>query len=271
MPIAPDPAHADGRLLVTGDGLPVARFLELERDGRRVADLLEPVDGAGIEEIAALALADLRGWRVAGGEALGRRLVASGGRPGRHAHVHTRDLRRDPAPHAWADPALRGGVRLGPVDRDAHALLEAYAGAYPDDHPDWRHGEPPADLEADLAGVLEGTAIGPLLSASRLALAGDVAVGAILVTDPGGDPPVGGPWIAQLFRRPGPAFAGTGRALLEAALARATRAGLPALSLAVSDGNPAMRLYDALGFERVVSSFSVDLDAPALRPPAPGR
>jgi hypothetical protein len=43
-------------------------------------------------------------------------------------------------------------------------------------------------------------------------------------------------------------------------------AGLPALSLAVTDGNPAMHLYDALGFERVLTSFSVDLDAGALRP-----
>jgi GNAT superfamily N-acetyltransferase len=167
----------------------------------------------------------------------------------------------------WADPETPRGVRLGPVDRDAGALLAAYAAAYPPEHPDWRHEGPPGDLEADLAGVVEGTALGPLLAASRLALdAGGVPVGAVLVTDPGGDPPFGGPWIAQLFRDPAPALAGTGRALLCSALARATIAGLPALSLAVTDGNPAVRLYDALGFERVLSSFSVDLDAGTLRP-----
>jgi GNAT superfamily N-acetyltransferase len=69
----------------------------------------------------------------------------------------------------------------------------------------------------------------------------------------------GGPWVAQLFRDPDPALAGLGRALLQCALSRATAAGLPALSLAVSEGNTAVRLYEALGFERVLSTFSIDL------------
>jgi len=266
VPIVPDPSRPDGRRLVTSDGRPLARFLELERGGRRVADLLEPVAGVPVEEVATLAATDLRGWRIAGGEELGRLLVAAGARPARHSHVHTRDLRRHPAPADWADAETPPGVRLGPVDHGPGALLAAYAAAYPPEHPDWRHEGRPADLEADLAGVLEGTAIGPLLAASRLALDGEgTPVGAILVNDAGGAPPFGGPWVGQLFRHPAPTLAGTGRALLRSALARATIAGLPALSLAVTDGNPAVRLYDALGFERVLTSFSVDLDQGALR------
>src|SRR5689334_1399362 len=139
MPIVADPGRPDGRLLVTSGGTPVARFLELERDGRRLADLLEPVERAHVDEIAALVVEDLRGWRVAGDEDLGRRLVAAGARPARHAHVHTRDLRRDPAPADWAEPETPPGVRLGPVDRSAGALLAAYEAAYPPEHPDWRH------------------------------------------------------------------------------------------------------------------------------------
>jgi ribosomal protein S18 acetylase RimI-like enzyme len=61
----------------------------------------------------------------------------------------------------------------------------------------------------------------------------------------------------ELFRDP--AHPGTGRALLERALQRAAAAGLPALGLAVTDGNPAARLYEAVGFRRVLSSRSVDL------------
>jgi predicted N-acetyltransferase YhbS len=85
------------------------------------------------------------------------------------------------------------------------------------------------------------------------------AIGAVLVTAADGEPPLGGPWLAQLFRDPDPAYAGTGRGLLQAALARLAAAELPALSLAVTDGNPAMHLYEALGFELALSSFSVDL------------
>jgi hypothetical protein len=109
VPIVPDPSRPDGRRLVTSDGTSVARFLEIDRDGRRVADLLEPIEDADVDAIAA---ADLRGW---------------------------------------------------------------------------------------------------------------------------------------------------------SALALGTIAVLPALSLAVTDGNPAVRVYDALGFERVLTSFSVELDPGALR------
>jgi ribosomal protein S18 acetylase RimI-like enzyme len=67
--------------------------------------------------------------------------------------------------------------------------------------------------------------------------------------------------VAELFRRPGDDIRGAGRALLEATAAAATRAGLPALGLAVTDGNPAQRLYESLRFERVLSSLVVVLDS----------
>ena len=47
--------------------------------------------------------------------------------------------------------------------------------------------------------------------------------------------------------------------LVQRALAIATAAGHPALGLAVTEGNPARRLYDALGFRPVLSSYSVTL------------
>jgi GNAT superfamily N-acetyltransferase len=43
---------------------------------------------------------------------------------------------------------------------------------------------------------------------------------------------------------------GTGRALLEALVASAREAGYSALSLSVEEENPAVRLYERVGFER---------------------
>ena len=260
MPIAPDPGHAGRSLLLGPDGRPVARFVAADREGAPVADLLEPVAGAPVEAIVAAAGTELRGWRVAATEAVGRALVQAGASPVRHSHVLSRDLRREPAPPAWSRPPAPAGVVLGPVDRPAEAMLEAYGAAYPPEHPDFRYQRPPQDLHADLAMVLDGRAVGPLLACSRLAVTADGAVaGAALVTRAPGEPPFGGPWLAQLFRHPAPALRGTGRALLQSTLAAATAEGLPTVGLAVSEGNPALRLYRALGMEPVLTAFTVQL------------
>jgi GNAT superfamily N-acetyltransferase len=184
---------------------------------------------------------------------LGRALIALGARALRHAHVRSRDLRRDPAPPEWAH--VPG---IGPLDRTAPELVGMYRAAYPPEHVDWTHSGPPADYEADLAGVLDGRIAGPRLDVSRLAVDGDGRpAGALIVTRLTGEPPFGGPWVAELFRRPGDDLRGTGRALLQAGLAVATASGLPALGLAVTEGNPAQALYESLGFERILSSLSV--------------
>src|SRR6476661_1347823 len=80
--------------------------------------------GAGVAdaEIADRMLEELPGWKVGGPVALGRALIERGAVPTRHAHVHSRDLRRHPAPAGWADPALPPGVRIGPLDRSAAEL-----------------------------------------------------------------------------------------------------------------------------------------------------
>jgi GNAT superfamily N-acetyltransferase len=258
VPVVSDPSGPDARLLLRRDGTVLASFREGVRDGRRLADLVEPAPGVAVTEVADLVMEDLAGWKVAGAPALGRALAERGARPTRHAHVHSRDLRRHPAPADWADPPLPAGMRLGPLDRDAHALAGVYAAAYPPGHVDWTWTGPPPDYEADLAGILSGRIAGPVLGCSRLAVdARDEPAGVLIVTSTEGDPPAGGPWIAELFRRPGDDGRGLGRALLQAGTAAATSAGLPSLGLAVTDGNPAQRLYEALGFARAISSLTV--------------
>jgi GNAT superfamily N-acetyltransferase len=104
------------------------------------------------------------------------------------------------------------------------------------------------DTEAVLARMLGG-GYGPLLDCSGVALRDGRVVGAIVCTRLDGEP-----WVLEVFREPG--ARGAGRALLERALALCEG---PTLGLAVTEGNPAVRLYEALGFERVHTAYSVDL------------
>ena len=126
--------------------------------------------------------------------------------------------------------------------------------AYPPGHPDHR----PEPEEEELEEIMSGRLLGPLLRCSGLAVdpSGEVQ-GAILVCDSDGEPPFGGPWLAQIFRHPD--APGLGSALLRRALAAGTRDGLPAIGLAVTHGNPARERYAAHGFAEVVESLSVDV------------
>ncbi|HEY7075458.1 MAG TPA: GNAT family N-acetyltransferase [Solirubrobacteraceae bacterium] len=255
MPIRTDPERPGWQLLLDAGGAPVARFELLVRDGRRVADLLTRCPGIGVERAAGAVLADLRGMLVCGDEELGRALVAAGGQPRRHAHVLSRDLRAAPPTAPGPPPA---GLRIAPADRRASDLAAAFRAAYPRDHPDFRAYPYPEDPALELAPLLDGRQVGPLLAASALALDGaGRVVGAALVNRAPGVPPDAGPWLTQLFRAP--AHPGTGRALLEHALAALAGAGEEALGLAVTDGNPAERLYRALGFRRTFTAFNVQL------------
>jgi ribosomal protein S18 acetylase RimI-like enzyme len=167
----------------------------------------------------------------------------------RHAHVYTHDLR--------ALPPEPDGFWVAPLDRPAEELAPVVEAAFPPGHPDFAASEREEPLAA-LRGLLSGERFGPLLACSGIALdgAGRVAAGVIVTASPG-EAPLGGPWVALVFR--GPGHPGAGRALLARALRLAAADGLPALGLAVTDGNPAIGLYEDLGFRRILSSMSVDV------------
>ncbi len=230
--------------LTDSQGTTIATFADVERDGRRVADLLElevPVDRA-VQPI----LAQLTGYRIAGPVELGRALVEAGGRPARHAHVYLHDLAERP------EPSVPDGITLTPVDRPAAELVPAYLAAHPPDHPDYS-GIADEDSAAWFSALLAGK-YGPLLDSGGLAIADDTVVGGIVIADLADpDPPFAGPWVMELFRDP--AHRGAGRALLERALQRSQAE----LGLAVTEGNPAVQLYERLGFRRVLSTLSVDV------------
>ena len=246
MPVVEGPgAH---RVLLDAAGTPVGRYDHDERNGHVYADLFVREPGISAVRAAAAVLADLRGMRVSGDEAVGRELVAGGGQPLRHAHLMSHDLSERPA-----EPELPG-YRLTGVDRPAADLMDAFRAAYPPGHPDHRV-EPYEQALASIDGYVEGREFGPLLHGSGLAVAPDSAVaGAILIGTLPGDPPLNGPWIIEVFRHP--AHPGVGRALIERALAIADG---PALGLMVTEGNPARRLYERLGFRAVFSTLVVEI------------
>jgi GNAT superfamily N-acetyltransferase len=241
-----------GRVLLDVDGKPIGRYDEAMRGDVPTADLFVREPGVSAQEAAAAVLADLRGMKIAGDEALGRALIAAGGTKLRHGHLYSYDFVGHPPPKAWDAPP---GIRLTDVDRPAADLLDSYQAAYPPDHPD--HDFIPGDDLAELEAIIAGGRYGPLLAGSGLAVAEDGAVvGAILLaTIEGGDPPLYGPWVIDVWRDP--AHRGVGRALLARALALAD---YDTLGLIVTEGNDAARrLYEALGFALHSSAIVVQI------------
>ncbi|HEX5746843.1 MAG TPA: GNAT family N-acetyltransferase [Archangium sp.] len=229
------------------------------REGRPWADLAWRMPHVDAARCADVLCSTLRGWVLSTeDEALGTELIGRGARILRHAHGYSRDLRAAPAPSAWSAPEVPAGLRLTGVERTAEELARLLLVAYPPGHPDC-FGWTPTEARQEVAGILAGKVLGPLLPCSGLALDGDKVVGVCLVTLRDGTPPHGGPWVIEVYRHPAPRYAGAGAALLRRALWLATRAELPALSLVVSDGNPARRVYERLGFRHVGASRTLEL------------
>jgi GNAT superfamily N-acetyltransferase len=249
VPLREDPDHRGWTVLEDTAGTRLGRFIRAEQR----AELFIPE--ADVEPVADAIRGELAGWRVVTGETLGTVLLAGGGELVRHSHLLSRDLRADPATAARTLPA---GLQLTPADRPTADLVPAFVAAFPADHVDGPGRV--QDPHAELAIVLEHGAAGPVLPCSRLAVdaAGAVRAAAI-VTRLEGEPPFGGPWLAECFRDRDPRYAGAGRALLEHTLVQATRDGLTTLGLAVTHGNRARELYEELGFREIFTALSVDL------------
>ncbi|MFE7526534.1 GNAT family N-acetyltransferase [Kitasatospora sp. NPDC057542] len=233
------------------DGEPVLRYLLDEREGRPWADLLEVLDES--VDAAGFIRAELPGWVVSSSPGLGRELVARGARVLRHAHTFRRDLRADPPPADWAGTPLREGLRAVPCDRAPEELYEAWRAAFPPGHIDHYPGEKAQVLAERLGLLLEGKSIGPVLPSSLLAVdAEDRVVAGLILTDRDGRP-----WVADVFRHPELGYRGLGADLLRRAIGDAGARGLADVTLVVSEGNPARRVYESLGFVLQETSLTV--------------
>ncbi|WP_317621094.1 GNAT family N-acetyltransferase [Streptomyces sp. CBMA123] len=236
--------HDDG-------GVPVLRYQPGEREGRPWADLLEVLDDSA--DAAEYIRTELPGWVVSGSPELGQRLLALGATPLRHAHTLRRDLRADPPPAEWAGAPLREGLRAVPCDRSPEEMLESWRAAFHPTHVDHFPGDDARALAERIGPLLAGKVIGPVLPSSLLAVdAEDRVVGAAVLTDRDGLP-----WVADVFRHPRRGYRGLGADLLRRAVADAAGRGLADLHLVVSEGNPARRLYEGLGFRLRETSLTV--------------
>lgn len=246
-------AETDWVIGRTRDGVPVVRYRRGRREGRPWADLLEVLDASGAVDPVEFVRDTMPGWAVSGSTGFGRELLARGATPLRHAHTLRRDLVADPPPADRAHPPLREGLRAVPCDRAPEELLDAWRAAFAPGHVDRFPGDDQRALAERLVPLLTGAAIGPVLPASLLAVdAGDRVVGGVVLTDRAGVP-----WVGDVFRHPGRSYPGLGTDLLRRAVADCARRGLAEVRLTVTEGNPARRVYERLGFALVHTTLTV--------------
>jgi GNAT superfamily N-acetyltransferase len=242
----------DAPPLLDPDGTPLADVLLDDSMGLRWAILTLRAPGA---TAAPYVLARFPGHRVVTeDDALVSALVAAGGTVARRGHDYEYDLAL--VPPAWGDEPAPEPYRLS-QDLDPVALAPVHAAAVPEGHPDYEAG---LDHVEDLRAMLAGELLGPNVPEATWQVSDDAGpAGAVIVS---ARPMRGGgtrAWVLDVFLDPRHQGRGLGRVLMRRALAGAARAGLPAMGLVVSDGNPARRLYESLGFTHLRSGSSIDV------------
>ncbi|WP_017539722.1 GNAT family N-acetyltransferase [Nocardiopsis halophila] len=259
-----------GRTVLTdARGAAVVSFADRSRPGALLAAEAR-AHGPGA---ARTALERLAGWAVATADGgFAEELCAGGGHAVRRAREMRRDLAGDPPPPEWEQARPGPGLHLvglasGALDLSEageermRAVFDAFLAAFPAGHPD----RDPARSEAEefglLSELLDGNALGPVMDVSALAAEEDGRVGAVLVVN---DRPDEVPWIGEVFRRPDPRYAGLGGLLMRRAIALLARQGVREVGLAVTEGNPAVRSYERLGFRTAGVYSTVRLPATAL-------
>jgi ribosomal protein S18 acetylase RimI-like enzyme len=255
VPSGPYPEAVTNREIRTlqHDGQPVLRYVATSEQPGQPPTATQAEALIPVHDLVPVVLEQLAGWRLAtSDEEFAAALLTVGCVAVRHGHTYSRDLVADPPEPGWLTPDL-SPLCMTPLDWPPRDLVELSIAAYPSHHPDCE-SEDPVEVESYLADLLMGGSMGPLMSASRLVVDGSRPVGAVIVNDLAGVAPTGGPWVSDVCRLPDPRYRGLGSTMLCAAMAELAEAGVPALSLTVTDGNPARGTYGRLGF-RHVNSF----------------
>jgi mycothiol synthase len=246
VPVRPDDLDPAYSLLCGDDGTVLARLLLRDEE----AEAVRPSPGVPIQRVADQARLDLAGLTL---ETPDDGLVAALGLPLHRAATELRhDLAELPAPvtlqHGWS-------LTEGGWDDD---LASALAAAYPPGHPD--SGWTENDTRQVRAMFDKADPVPPLSPAcARLVGPDGRSAGHVLCAGPVPWTGYRCAWVLNLGVGSRAQGRGFGWALLVHALHGSRTAGLPALALAVTDGNPARRLYDRAGFEPVARVLTVRL------------
>jgi GNAT superfamily N-acetyltransferase len=220
------------------------------------AELFEPL--ADLATVIDGVLSQLAGWNLTtADEFLAAALVERGALPVRHFSLMSITLTQLDEPEGDTDLTEAFDVRpLTPVSQVPREVVGLVRAAYPAGHPDEELGSDD-DIIRDIQHALDGARLGPLMQPSALVYDGECPVALVLVNRVPGGPPTGGPWITDICRDPDPRYTGLGRDLLLRVLRSCRRSGESCVSLAVTEGNPAWRLYASLGFSRVATTRKV--------------
>ncbi|HKA68922.1 MAG TPA: GNAT family N-acetyltransferase [Actinomycetes bacterium] len=259
MPAQPVP---DRSVLADPAGRKVLSFVPITIGSERWVTEPRIPPGVRLDSVVPAVMRGLPGWIVDGDEELVTALIGAGARRRRHASTMVYDLTATQVPDEWAALPLPPGLSFAPVDPDPERLFATWLRAYPPGHPDAPGGNTRADFEANLAPLVTGRALGPLLPVSGCVVdsaAPGRAVAVCLVNDR----PDEGPWISEVFRDPDPRYAGIGAALLRRTLWLASRAGVRSIGLAVTVGNPAQRVYEKVGFQVISTTLNCIIPDPA--------
>lgn len=170
--------------------------------------------------------------------------IAAGGRLDRHSVVMVLDLGR-----RRATPPVLDGFSMAPMTPDRVLEYGRVVGrAYPPEHLDHE----PADSDPESAGraileVIRGEVMGPWIDGASLHVVDDAdrIVGQILVTaTTAGGALVAAPFVVDVCVDPASTGHGIGSALLATSARRLSDLGWSTLTLVVSVGNPAQRVYN---------------------------
>jgi len=253
------------RELLGPDGVPVATYVRAEeRDAGPCAAELVPCPGVSPYAVARAAAEQLGGILVSTEvPAVQKALLGAGAQVRRRVELMSVSLAREQADPGVEPPHPPARAPRGVSIVPFHGIVPPELGAvslaaYPPSHPD-HHVSDAAEALVPLRRFVEGGPGWTPLDAARLAVrdADGQAVGAAIIAAFAGEPPRGGPHLAQLFRLPGEELRGLGAALLDTSLVAARLEGCATVGLGVNADNPARRLYLSRGFAPFALSVTV--------------
>jgi GNAT superfamily N-acetyltransferase len=238
------------------DGELIGRYHRYDGDPPAAEHFAREVSAASAAEAI---VGELAGWSLTtSDDALAEALLGAGAQSLRYYSLLTCDLLASKLPPAPTWPASLQRRTLTADLEVSPQLIDLMRRAYPPEHIDAELGTD-AEIVRDLRRALSGERLGPLMPQSCLVVDAGRPVALALVNRVAGAPPTGGPWLTDLCRDPDPAYTGVGRMLLTEVMRGCRDGGEVALSLAVTEGNSARRLYSDLGFAPVATTRKLRL------------